>query len=82
MTFVKVFGVSLGAICVAFGVAAMLEGVANAGPCRVSCSFNSAVLSLVGQSTYSLLYGAAWALSGLAFILFIIFRVGKTRRGK
>jgi hypothetical protein len=82
MTFVKVFGVTVGALCLAFGIAAILEGVNGVGPCRISCAFNSALLSLVGQATYSVVYGAAWALSGLAFICFILFRVGKTRSSK
>lgn len=82
MTFVKVFGVSIGTLCLAFGIVAMLEGVNGSGPCRVSCAFNSALLTLVGQGTYSVLYGGAWALSGLAFIWFILFRVGKIRGSK
>lgn len=80
MTFVKIFGILLGLLCAAYGLFAAIGGVNGPGPCRVSCGFNIALLGILGQPIYGVVYGTLWMISGLAFIWFIVYRVGRKKR--
>jgi len=75
--FVKFFGVLLGLLCTAYGLFAVVGGMSAPGPCGVSCEFNNALVRLLGQTGQSVIYGGFWVISGLVFVWFIIYRVGK-----
>lgn len=76
-TFVKVVGVVLGIVWVAYGVVMMLGGVPGTGPCRIDCQTSNALLTLLGQKQYSVIVGATWVLCGFGFIYFILRVVRK-----
>lgn len=86
MSFVKIFGISMGVIFIAYGIAVMVIGINGVGPCGATCSLNESLLRLLGQRNYGLAYGFSWAISGLLLCLFILFRTNKAedsrRKGK
>jgi quinol-cytochrome oxidoreductase complex cytochrome b subunit len=53
------FSILLGIVLIISGAALAIVGMNGPGPCGPNCGIHNAVLNLVGQRSYSLVYGAS-----------------------
>ncbi len=74
----RIFGVAVGLLTIAFGVAVMNGALVGGGPCGASCGLYRSILSLVGQAGYNRVMGLAWLLAGGAFCVASL--LGKRQR--
>lgn len=82
MNFVKIFGILMSIVFIAYGIAVMVIGIEGVGPCGATCSINEALLRLFGQHKYGLAYGLSWAIFGALFFLFILFKTNKKKQDR
>ena len=77
--FVTAFGVLLGLVCVGYGTVMLLFHPVGIGPCGRHCGIEQALLSLLGQPLYNLIFGLAWTAAGLSLIVLLVLLRARRR---
>lgn len=65
----RAFGVVVGLVTIAFGLAVIGGALVGTGPCRVNCDLYMSIIRLVGQEHYNKMIGVAWIIGGAMFIV-------------
>lgn len=65
----RAFGVVVGLVAIAFGLAVIGGALVGTGPCRVNCDLYMSIIRLVGQEHYNKMIGVAWIIGGAMFIV-------------
>ena len=80
--FLSFFCIFIGLLLAAVGGGVLFFGMGGVGPCGSSCSFHQALWNVLGQRSYSLVYGLITLLIGLSFMLLPFFSIGVRTRSK
>lgn len=65
----RAFGVVVGLVTIAFGLAVIGGALVGTGPCRVNCDLYMSIIRLVGQAHYNRIIGVVWIIGGAMFIV-------------
>lgn len=65
----RAFGVVVGLVTIAFGLAVIGGALVGTGPCRVNCDLHMSIIRLVGQAHYNRIIGVVWIIGGAMFIV-------------
>lgn len=65
----RAFGILVGLVTIAFGLAVIGGALVGTGPCRVNCDLYMSIIRLIGQSHYNKIIGVAWIIGGAMFIV-------------
>lgn len=74
----RVFGILVGLVTIAFGLAVIGGALVGTGPCRVNCDLYMSIIRLVGQVNYNRIIGVVWVIGGALFI-FASMMIGKKK---
>lgn len=66
----RAFGVVVGLVTIAFGLAVIGGALVGTGPCRVNCDLYMSIIRLVGQAHYNRIIG--WCGSSVAPCLLLL----------
>ncbi len=65
----RAFGILVGLVTIAFGVAVISGALIGTGPCRVNCDLYVSIIRLVGQAHYNRVIGGLWVIGGFMLIV-------------
>lgn len=71
--FVVAFGSMLGLVAIGYGAVMLFLRPVGIGACRVNCGLEQALLTLLGQPLYNLVFGLTWVALGFAMIVLLTF---------
>ncbi|WP_329867315.1 hypothetical protein [Stenotrophomonas hibiscicola] len=80
----RAFGILVGLVMIAFGLAVIGGALVGTGPCRVNCDLYMSIIRLVGQAHYNKIIGVVWIIGGAMFIvasMLIVKKKSPLRRG-
>ena len=77
-SFVRAFGTMVGLVAVGYGAVLLFAAPSGRGPCRINCGFHDSVIALLGQPTYNFSFGLLWVVLGLALLVFLFFKYGRS----